>query len=168
MYLLLNVVKAVCQGLLLALVIVLGTNVVMRYVFQSPLYWTGETGTLLFVWLSFLGAALAGAERRHMRTELLDTYLRGGAQRLHGMAVSTLVLVCLAIVVFYGVEATIESIPRDSATLNVSYAVFYGAIPTGCIIYMVFEVLHLLGIIKQETLLPEENEEATISGKVED
>lgn len=66
MRLLLNGVKVICLGFLLVLVVVLAVNVLMRYGFGSPFYWAEEAGQLLLVWLSFLGAALAGAERRHM------------------------------------------------------------------------------------------------------
>lgn len=155
---LLGGVKAVCLALIVTLVILLGTNVVLRYGFNSPFVWAEEAGQLLFLWLSFLGAAMAGAERRHMRMELLDKYGGSRTEKFREVAASVLILICLSVVVFYGVEAVLDNLARRSESLGVSYALFYGAIPVGCLLYLVFEAKHLLHMIKGK---PQQEESET-------
>ncbi len=53
--------------LLLAEIGVLLAGVVSRYVFQQPLVWSDELASMMFLWLSMFGAALALRRGEHMR-----------------------------------------------------------------------------------------------------
>jgi tripartite ATP-independent transporter DctM subunit len=53
--------------LVLAETCILFTGVVSRYVFNSPIIWTDELATFLFLWLSMLGAVVAFRRDGHMR-----------------------------------------------------------------------------------------------------
>ncbi|MCA1326386.1 TRAP transporter large permease subunit [Herbaspirillum sp. alder98] len=54
---------------------VLLTGVVMRFIFNSPLPWTDELASILFLWLANLGAAVALRRGTHMRTTVLLGFL---------------------------------------------------------------------------------------------
>ena len=41
-------------------------QVISRYIFKSPLFWTEETGRYLLVWISFLGATTALKRNMHV------------------------------------------------------------------------------------------------------
>ncbi|MGI4811887.1 MAG: TRAP transporter large permease subunit [Janthinobacterium lividum] len=62
-----HLVEAAAALLLLAEIVILGSGVVSRYVFDQPLVWSDELATMLFLWLSMLGAAIAVRRGRHMR-----------------------------------------------------------------------------------------------------
>jgi tripartite ATP-independent transporter DctM subunit len=53
--------------LVLTEIVVLLAGVVSRYVFQSPLVWTDELASLLFLWLAMLGSVIALQRGEHMR-----------------------------------------------------------------------------------------------------
>jgi len=53
--------------LVLAETCILFAGVVSRYVFNSPLIWTDELGTFLFLWLAMFGAVVAVRRDGHMR-----------------------------------------------------------------------------------------------------
>jgi tripartite ATP-independent transporter DctM subunit len=57
--------------LVVAEVLVLLTGVVARFVFDSPLVWSDEIASLLFLWLAMLGAAIALRRGVHMRLTTL-------------------------------------------------------------------------------------------------
>jgi TRAP-type C4-dicarboxylate transport system permease small subunit len=46
---------------------ILFAGVVSRYVFNSPIIWTDELATFLFLWLSMFGAVVAVRRDGHMR-----------------------------------------------------------------------------------------------------
>ena len=48
-------------------VIILGAGVMARYVFHAPLVWSDELASILFLWLSMLGAVVALRRGEHMR-----------------------------------------------------------------------------------------------------
>ena len=62
--------------LVLAETCILFAGVVSRYVFDSPLIWTDELATFLFLWLAMLGAVVALRRDGHMRLTTLRQLVR--------------------------------------------------------------------------------------------
>ena len=62
-----HAVEIIGALLVLAETCILFAGVVSRYVFDSPLMWTDELGTFLFLWLAMIGAVVALRRDGHMR-----------------------------------------------------------------------------------------------------
>ncbi len=62
-----HLTEAVGAFLVLAETCILFAGVVSRYIFNSPLMWTDELATFLFLWLSMLGVVVAFRRQEHMR-----------------------------------------------------------------------------------------------------
>lgn len=60
-------VEAIVAALLLVEIVILGAGVTARYVFRTPLVWSDELASILFLWLSMLGAVVALRRGEHMR-----------------------------------------------------------------------------------------------------
>ena len=56
---------------MLAEIVVLFAGVVARYVFHTPLVWSDELASILFLWLAMLGAVVALRRGEHMRMTAL-------------------------------------------------------------------------------------------------
>ncbi len=50
-------------------------EVIMRYFLGSPTIWTGEVSGYIFIWTMFVGAAYTLRQGKHIRIDLLITYL---------------------------------------------------------------------------------------------
>jgi len=75
---------------------ILFVGIVARYVFNNPLIWTDDTASLLFLWLSMLGAVLALRRGEHMRmTALVNRTAPATRQRLELLSLGAM-LVLLA------------------------------------------------------------------------
>src|SRR5947209_18554817 len=61
--------------LVLAETCILFAGVVSRYVFNSPIMWTDELATFLFLWLAMLGAVVALRRDGHMRLTTFTTWV---------------------------------------------------------------------------------------------
>ena len=61
------VVEVAAAALVAAEIIILFGGVVARYVFNSPLVWSDELASILFLWLAMLGAVIAFRRDEHMR-----------------------------------------------------------------------------------------------------
>ncbi len=72
--LVLEVLGAASIGLMAG---VLGLQVVMRYVLNSPLSWPEELARYLMIWATFIGAALLVREDGHVRLDYFRGLLRG-------------------------------------------------------------------------------------------
>src|SRR3546814_2423014 len=53
--------------LVIAEVVILFSGIFSRYVLNTPLIWSDELASLLFLWLAMLGAAVAFRRGEHMR-----------------------------------------------------------------------------------------------------
>jgi tripartite ATP-independent transporter DctM subunit len=62
-------------ALVLAETCILFAGVVSRYVFNSPLMWTDELATFLFLWLAMIGAVVALRRDGHMRLTTFATWV---------------------------------------------------------------------------------------------
>ena len=51
-------------------------QVVARLVLKVPAAWTEETSRYAFIWMTFIGSAVAVKQARHVRVDLLDTYIK--------------------------------------------------------------------------------------------
>src|ERR1700741_4966326 len=56
--------------LVLTEIVVLLAGVIGRYVFHSPIIWSDELASILFLWLAMLGGAIAGQGGAFMRLTL--------------------------------------------------------------------------------------------------
>ncbi len=57
--------------LVVAEVVVLLAGVVSRYIFHSPIVWSDELASILFLWLAMLGSVVAYRRAEHMRMTAL-------------------------------------------------------------------------------------------------
>ena len=67
-----KVIEFVLAGLLLGMVIMVATNVVLRYGFNSGLNFSEEMSRYFFVWLTFIGAVLAFKDHGHIGVETIE------------------------------------------------------------------------------------------------
>src|ERR1700729_2176388 len=65
------VVEPLAAILVVVEVIVLASGVFTRYVMRSPLVWSDELATVLFLWLAMLGAVVAYRRDEHIKLSVL-------------------------------------------------------------------------------------------------
>jgi TRAP-type C4-dicarboxylate transport system permease small subunit len=132
-----RVTSVVAAALLCALVAVTIATVVYRYGVNAPLTWSNEVQESLFVWLTFLGAAVAMARNEHSGfTSLIARFPESG--RLAVTALSTLaILAFLGICTWLGLEALPQLMGRTTPTLGLSVALTYAALPVGMLLILI-------------------------------
>lgn len=108
------------------------TNVVLRYGFNSSLIATEEIARYAFVWLTFLGGILAFARNRHVRMDLFVNRLPKRPRTAVFLAGDIIILVCCYLIVRGCYElASLNMINRLPVT-GLSVAWLYAAgIPFG-------------------------------------
>jgi TRAP-type C4-dicarboxylate transport system permease small subunit len=132
-----RVTTVVATALLCAMVAVTIVAVVYRYGVNSPLTWANEVLESLFVWLTFLGAAVAMARNEHSGfTSLIARLPRLGRYVL--TALSTLSIVAfLGVCAWVGFDALPKLAGQTTPTLGLSVAVNYAALPVGMLLILV-------------------------------
>ncbi|MBP1926428.1 TRAP-type C4-dicarboxylate transport system permease small subunit [Sedimentibacter acidaminivorans] len=56
------------------IVVIMGIQVIMRYVFRSSLVWSEEVSRYLFIWMVFIGISYGIKNGSHMRIDMLEHF----------------------------------------------------------------------------------------------
>lgn len=130
--------------LLLAEVVLLLTNVTCRYVLRDPLIWGDELASILFIWLSMLGAVVALRRGEHMRLTMfvarMSPRTRAFAETLGNIIVMTFVLLLVRPATEWAMDEWIISTPALDLPNTVSAA----AIPVAAGLMLVLAITRLL------------------------
>ena len=96
-----RVTEAVLVLLLAGMVVMVFTNVVLRYGFNSGLNISEEMSRYFFVWLTFIGAILAFRDHAHVGVETFVRLL-GTRGRIVCVAISNAVILACMVVLVWG------------------------------------------------------------------
>jgi tripartite ATP-independent transporter DctM subunit len=139
-------VEAVAALLVLAEICVLFAGVVSRYVFHAPLVWSDELASILFLWLSMLGAVVALRRGEHMRmTALLQKVQPSTRAMLDAFAIAASVAF-LVLIIWPSIDYAHEESFIVTPALEISNAWRAAAIPAGIGIMLVMALLRLLRV----------------------
>jgi len=139
-------VEAVAALLVLAEICVLFAGVVARYVFHAPLVWSDELASILFLWLSMLGAVVALRRGEHMRmTALVQKVQPQTRAMLDAFAIAASVAF-LVLIIWPSIDYAHEESFIVTPALEVSNAWRAAAIPAGIGIMLAMALLRLLRV----------------------
>jgi TRAP-type C4-dicarboxylate transport system permease small subunit len=103
-------------------------NVVLRYVFNSPIQWAEEFSRYAFIWVVFLGAAACSKRKMHIVIDAGSSCLPKRAQALCSLLVEVIVLVLMGAITYYGyVLCTMAT--QATSTLKIPQYTVYLVVP---------------------------------------
>lgn len=133
---LLKIVIVVC---LAAMVIMVFTNVVMRYAFNSGLPISEELSRWSFVWLTFLGSILVLHERAHLGVDVVMQAVSPVVRKICAFIATVLMIYATWLILVGSVEQTRLNLGATAPASGLSQGWFFGvgvvfAISTGVIL----------------------------------
>ena len=120
------------------------TNVLARYVFNSPIQWAEEFSRYAFIWVVFMGAAVCTKRNRHIAIDSLVQVLPARAQSGIRLLVDLCILGLMAVIVYYGGILT-SMATQTTATLKIPQYVVYLVVPASAALIF----LHALGDLQR-------------------
>jgi TRAP-type C4-dicarboxylate transport system permease small subunit len=99
-----RLLENVTIGLFGVLCIVVFGEVVARYLFNHPFFWSDEVTVYVFTWVAFLGSALALRDNRHIGISFFVERLPRGAQGVLGIFADAIVLAFLGLFLVQSVK----------------------------------------------------------------
>ncbi len=128
-----STLRTVMVLVLVVLIVSVGVNVFGRFVLDRSLAVSDELARLLFVWVIFLGAALAHLHREHIMVDTLVQRLSGTALRVVTVVQELLVLVLMG-ALLVGAREVMSTSPGNTPLLDVPYNLFTVAVPVAAIV----------------------------------
>jgi len=142
------IAMAICSVMLLVAII----HVIMRYIFKSPLSWSEEFLRFAIVWFAMISAAILHHNKGHIGLiifrDMLPRRLRAFCVRI----VPFIAVIATASVTVNGILLLFKTYKQITPALNISVAIPYAAIPTGCFFMTLFGISHILEISLGGTL----------------
>jgi len=139
-----RLLEVVCAGLLASMVILLFIQVVSRYALHNPPDWTEELARTVFVYVTFVGGALAVARNAHLKIDTAVKLLPDSVQPWLRLLTILIAIVFLGFVLYYSsVMLPRLSFQPMTALPFLSKAWFFAAVPVGCALMLVYELQRL-------------------------
>lgn len=121
-------VGAVISG---SMFVVLGMQVVSRYVFNKSFSWSEELALILFVWSIYFGAVAAVKRHQHLRLEILVDKLKPKARLVFDI-IANVFFAAFSCIVIVGVMPIVQRLMRSgtsTAVLGIPKWINYSILP---------------------------------------
>lgn len=113
-------------------------NVVMRYVIGRPWAWVEEITVFSFVWLTMFGATAVIMYEGHCSIDVLVRKLPPTVRRAVDIVVNLIVLITLALLIYYGTLLAIKGQNKLTPMLAIPYTYIDIAVPLSCGVMMIY------------------------------
>jgi TRAP-type transport system small permease protein len=121
--------KVFIGALVGAIVAITLASVWWRYVLNAPLAWPEQVSRILFVWITFVGAAVLYRERLHVAIDMFMAPLPRAARRAVGWVIELLILAFNFVLLLYGLKLSVDTLGQTFGALDITPASFYFAAP---------------------------------------
>lgn len=135
-----NIPEAICGLAMLAITVILFAGVIWRYVFVDPLSWTDEIARVLFVWLSFVGAAVGIKRGIHSAVDIFEARLSLRWQQASALFAVAVMAVMAGVLVYTGATETIVSTKEVLPVTSLSRAWQFAAVPVSGLLMLIYLV----------------------------
>lgn len=145
-----------------AMVIVVSSQVVMRYVFNGSFDWADEVSRIAFVWTIFLAIPLGIKDGTHVGIDMLVQHFPPRLRRRTSQLMSALAAAMMAVVAWTSVVVALATWSERLGAINVTSSVFFFPVILGAV-HAMLHLVHLafapvpLGAraVAPETVAPE-------------
>lgn len=119
--------KVLIVACLVCITVLIFTNVVLRYGFNSGLFFSEEISRLAFVWLVFSGSQLMLHENGHIGVDILTSRASPKVAKLLLTLTYLLMLFATALLLQGSWKQTFINLPVGAPSTGISMGLFYGA-----------------------------------------
>lgn len=129
--------------LALLMAVMVGTvilQVFYRFALGNPLSWSEELARYAFVWITFLGAAVAYRHGAHIVVETIVVLLPRRLQAALAWVVDALMVLALVVLMVQGLGIVQISANVEATMLGISMSWVYGAVPVSAAIMLAYQV----------------------------
>jgi len=150
--------------MLLAIVLIVLSNVFFRYFLHVGLGWTEEAARFLLIAMTFVAAAVAVKEWGHFRLLLIAKWIPQSLQRALQLFSVLVVLAMSAILVRYGTAIANVSWFQTSPTMEWSMGYLYLIVPASGAIMCLFALEHFVELLRGQPLPAQIGHDPTVAG----
>ncbi|MFA6689443.1 MAG: TRAP transporter small permease [Sphaerochaetaceae bacterium] len=155
-----RVLLTIAQLAVIAMLVIVFANVILRFVFNTGVKWVEEVPGLLVTLFTFIACAIGVRDHMHISVSLLyNRFPKGGRmRRFMDILVDVSTFVCGFILFYYGIQFMVKLRPGILPMTGWPTWVQYVPAPMGGFIMMFDSILFLTGVLRPDDLLYSEPE----------
>jgi TRAP-type C4-dicarboxylate transport system permease small subunit len=120
-----HTVVYLCAVQLIAMLAIIFSQVVLRYVFNDPTSWSEELTLLILIWFGYMSMALGFGHNYHIALHSLTRNLPDAAIRALQILSDVLILIIAGMMIHYGGVLVAKTAIQSMPALGISKAVLY-------------------------------------------
>lgn len=125
-------------------------QVVFRYLFSNPLFWSEELARYCFIYIVFIGGAWAGKNLSHLGVDFFVSKFPQKTINFLDIFINTLVIIFSVLITVISIPVIKINMKQYSPALEVPMGLVYCAVPVGFMLTAFYYTLHLFNAIKAE------------------
>lgn len=147
----------------IALMLLLTLQVFSRYLLGKSFTWTEEIGTIMFIWLIYLGSSAAVLEGKHLRIDLFLSMMKGKAKKVVLLFTNLVTMAFCGYIIFPLMKIVRSLAQKGSVTplMSIPNWIAYSIIPVAMALMFIRLVQDSIHIMKVEDI----DQAATSTGK---
>lgn len=142
-------------------VVIIFSQVVLRYLFSSSLTWSEEIARYAFIWMIYVGVSYGVKRQKHLSVDVITMLFERKGRLIISMISNFLFLIFALVVTYYGIDI-VGRITRESAALGIPMEYVYLAIVAGMILTTIRLIQNIYGDYKA---LKNGNDEESMEGE---
>ena len=129
--------------LLVAMVVLVFLNVVLRYGFSSGIFWSEEISLVIVIWFTFIAMALGVKESLHINVDILPKKLPKVFFKSLDCIRDLLVILIGGIMIYYGWKLTLNGAKSSLPATNIPNSINYVVLPIAGVFIVLYAIVHL-------------------------
>ncbi|WP_177193652.1 TRAP transporter small permease [Thermodesulforhabdus norvegica] len=114
-----------------AMLVVVLSQVVFRYLLQSPLPWSEELARYLMIWAACLAGANAYADKAHVTVNIITRSIAGRMERFVNVGIHAVVATLMLVIFYQGWKLALKVSDQLSPAMSISMFWTYSSVPVG-------------------------------------
>ena len=129
--------------LLVAMVVLVFLNVVLRYGFSSGVYWSEEISLVIVIWFTFIAMALGVKEGLHINVDILPKKLPKTFFLTLECLRDILLILVGGVMIYYGWKLTLNGAKSFLPATQIPNSINYVVLPIAGIFIVLYSIVHL-------------------------
>lgn len=135
-----SVIYRVLRGVLFIficlLVLTVGLGAFSRYFLHRSLYWSTEVPNFLFMWIVFLGSAVAYRDKKHIAFSILLERINPQIRRLVQIIGASILSAFFLFLVVTGTKVVSANLESETEALKIPYGIVYSCVPVSSLLML--------------------------------
>jgi TRAP-type C4-dicarboxylate transport system permease small subunit len=164
-------VRWILAALMLVMTVLIGWQVIARFIVGESLTFSEEVSRFVMVWLVLLGAAYAAKNGRLMKVDIVEHMLSGRAKSTVIMVAGVLSIVFYLVLVVFGFFIVSAVSYQMTPATEVSMSIPMAALPVGGILLVINTIHQMFGValgVEEESEVEELVAEAEAEAQIDE